>query len=69
MCGISVIVDPRDPARLVDRLIAMHAVIRHRGPDGEGFLAADRSSNVACGAAPDILRSTEGRVSALRSGG
>ena len=40
MCGISVIVDPR--ARdLRERLRAMHAPIRHRGPDGEGFLERD----------------------------
>ena len=58
MCGISVILDPRHPARLVERLIAMHAVIRHRGPDGEGFLAADRNGGVAYGATPDILHST-----------
>jgi asparagine synthase (glutamine-hydrolysing) len=57
MCGISVIVDPRNPARLLERLAAMHAVIRHRGPDGEGFLAADASGAVACDATPDVLRS------------
>ena len=58
MCGISVILDSHDPARLVERLIAMHAVIRHRGPDGEGFLTADGDGGVAYGAAPDILYST-----------
>ena len=57
MCGISVILDPHNPARLLERLAAMHAVIRHRGPDGEGFLAADATGAVACDAAPDVLRS------------
>src|SRR5258708_6131451 len=57
MCGISVILDPHNPARLVERLIAMHEVIRHRGPDGEGFLAADASGGVACAAASDALHS------------
>ena len=40
MCGISAIVSsaPHD----VRRLIRMHVPIRHRGPDGEGFLAVTR---------------------------
>jgi len=58
MCGISIILDPRHPTRLIERLIAMHAVIRHRGPDGEGFLAADENGGVACSAVPNTLRST-----------
>ena len=37
MCGISVILDPTGSSRFMQRLLAMHAVIRHRGPDGEGF--------------------------------
>src|SRR5262249_14820471 len=40
MCGISVILD-RDPsATTLDLLRRMHEPIRHRGPDGEGFLSA-----------------------------
>jgi asparagine synthase (glutamine-hydrolysing) len=42
MCGISVLLDPNASPRLVSRLLAMHSVIRHRGPDGEGFLLADK---------------------------
>ena len=41
MCGISAIIDPTVSPSLVSRLLAMHDVIRHRGPDGEGFLAVD----------------------------
>src|SRR5215213_5734346 len=57
MCGISVVLDPRNPARLIERLIAMHAVIRHRGPDGEGFLAASADGSVVCNAEADALPS------------
>src|SRR5882724_4747294 len=57
MCGISVVLDPRNPTRLVERLVAMHAVIRHRGPDGEGFLAADTGGTVTCSAAAADLGS------------
>lgn len=38
MCGISFIYDPTRQTTIVDRLDRMHACIRHRGPDGEGFL-------------------------------
>lgn len=64
MCGISVVLDPRNPARLVERLVAMHAVIRHRGPDGEGFLAAGAGGNVTCSAAAADL----GSIAAPRIG-
>ncbi|HET8643931.1 MAG TPA: asparagine synthase (glutamine-hydrolyzing), partial [Vicinamibacteria bacterium] len=40
MCGISVLLDPSRPRGLRERLLRMHAPIRHRGPDGEGFLLA-----------------------------
>lgn len=40
MCGISVILDRSPSATTLDLLSRMHAPIRHRGPDGEGFLAA-----------------------------
>jgi asparagine synthase (glutamine-hydrolysing) len=38
MCGLALILDPAAPPELGDRLRRMHAPIRHRGPDGEGFL-------------------------------
>jgi asparagine synthase (glutamine-hydrolysing) len=41
MCGISAIIDPTGSPKLISRLLAMHAAIRHRGPDGEGFLLVD----------------------------
>jgi asparagine synthase (glutamine-hydrolysing) len=41
MCGISAIFDPRTRHATLGKLLAMHAPIRHRGPDGEGFLIAD----------------------------
>ena len=46
MCGISILLDPTGSPRFVPRLLAMHAVIRHRGPDGEGFLVVDRGGSV-----------------------
>ena len=58
MCGISVILDPSGSPRLISRLVAMHAVIRHRGPDGEGFLVVDRSGTVARAEAAGQLRAT-----------
>jgi asparagine synthase (glutamine-hydrolysing) len=42
MCGISAIIDRRGSPDTVARLARMHAPIRHRGPDGEGFLTVDR---------------------------
>ena len=44
MCGISVLLDPAGSPRFASRLLAMHAVIRHRGPDGEGFLVVDETA-------------------------
>lgn len=46
MCGISVLLDSSGSSRLVPRLLAMHAVIRHRGPDGEGFLMVEANGAV-----------------------
>jgi asparagine synthase (glutamine-hydrolysing) len=41
MCGISVLLDRSDAPDGPQSLLRMHAPIRHRGPDGEGFLAVD----------------------------
>jgi asparagine synthase (glutamine-hydrolysing) len=46
MCGISVLLDTAGSPRLTSRLLAMHSVIRHRGPDGEGFLLLDAQGSV-----------------------
>jgi asparagine synthase (glutamine-hydrolysing) len=47
MCGISVLLDPDGSPDHLACLAAMHAVIRHRGPDGEGFLVADANGGVS----------------------
>jgi asparagine synthase (glutamine-hydrolysing) len=41
MCGLSAIVDFGPGEGLLDALLAMHAQIPHRGPDGEGFCLVD----------------------------
>jgi asparagine synthase (glutamine-hydrolysing) len=46
MCGISVLLDNSGASSIKSRLLAMHAVIRHRGPDGEGFLLLDAKNAV-----------------------
>ena len=46
MCGIAAILDPAGGSDLVERLLRMHAPIRHRGPDGEGFLVASADARV-----------------------
>jgi asparagine synthase (glutamine-hydrolysing) len=46
MCGISVLLDTSGSPRFASRLLAMHSVIRHRGPDGEGFLVLDAQGTV-----------------------
>ncbi len=58
MCGISVLLDPAGSPRLIARLLAMHGVIRHRGPDGEGFLLCDDRGNVTHATQPDSLNAT-----------
>ena len=45
MCGLALILDPAAPPDLGDRLSRMHAPIRHRGPDGEGFLGVRRDGS------------------------
>jgi len=42
MCGISVVLDRAAAPESRDALARMHAPIRHRGPDGEGFLVVER---------------------------
>jgi len=42
MCGISVLLDRAAAPESLAALARMHAPIRHRGPDGEGFLSVDR---------------------------
>ena len=56
MCGISALLDSIGTQSLAPRLLDMHAVIRHRGPDGEGFLLADGEGAVTRTEAPEGLR-------------
>jgi asparagine synthase (glutamine-hydrolysing) len=42
MCGIGAVIGPDTSAEL---LLRMHASIRHRGPDGEGFLSVTRAGS------------------------
>jgi asparagine synthase (glutamine-hydrolysing) len=58
MCGISVFLDPAGSPRLIARLLAMHGVIRHRGPDGEGFLLCDDRGKVTHATQADALDAT-----------
>jgi asparagine synthase (glutamine-hydrolysing) len=58
MCGISVLLYSTGSPRLISRLLAMHGVIRHRGPDGEGFLLGDERGNVDHATAPEALEAT-----------
>jgi asparagine synthase (glutamine-hydrolysing) len=46
MCGISILLDSAGSPRLLPRLLTMHGVIGHRGPDGEGFLVAGRDGDI-----------------------
>lgn len=41
MCGISVILTRQESQHLAESLATMHSVLRHRGPDDEGFLLGD----------------------------
>ena len=45
MCGICGELGPRPAAR--DRLAAMTAAVRHRGPDADGFLPAREAKRFA----------------------
>jgi asparagine synthase (glutamine-hydrolysing) len=51
LCGISAIVSTR--GHDVQRLLRMHAPIRHRGPDGEGFLGVTRAGEIVRSTAAD----------------
>jgi asparagine synthase (glutamine-hydrolysing) len=42
MCGISVVIAAIASPEIARTALRMHAPIRHRGPDGEGFLLVDR---------------------------
>ena len=70
MCGISVLLDTNGSSRLASRLLAMHSVIRHRGPDGEGFLLLDAQGALTrADTRRTIARSIDPTPSALHSGG
>ena len=64
MCGISVLVDRAAPPDAIAALVRMHAPIRHRGPDGEGFLVVERDGAAhrfdSAGAAPPAARPVVG---------
>ena len=64
MCGISVLLDRAAAPEGVGALMAMHAPIRHRGPDGEGFLLVERDGRAhrfdAAGAVPPSIRPLAG---------
>lgn len=58
MCGISVYLDPAGSRDAAHRLLKMHGEIRHRGPDGERFLAIARDGQVRLERDPGALRGT-----------
>ena len=56
MCGIAGIWSTRPPDGFADRLAAMGAALRHRGPDAQGVPLHDFSTNAnACGPCPPVL--------------
>ena len=63
MCGISVLLDPSGSPDSLSRLLRMHAVIPHRGPDGEGYLLVDGEGTASHAGKAEQLRS-----SAVRAG-
>lgn len=48
MCGLSAVLDPQGTPGSGAALLRMHEPIRHRGPDGEGFLAVDGGLRATC---------------------
>jgi asparagine synthase (glutamine-hydrolysing) len=58
MCGLSAIIDFEPNERLLQPLLAMHECIRHRGPDGEGFMVIDAAWHaIGARTAPELERS------------
>lgn len=47
MCGIAALFEPSAPAWFPDVVRAMTGLVRHRGPDGEGFAFFERGANQA----------------------
>lgn len=64
MCGISVLLDSSGSPHSLSRLLQMHAVIPHRGPDGEGYLLVNGEGAVAHAGKAAQLRASTG----LRAG-
>jgi asparagine synthase (glutamine-hydrolysing) len=63
VCGLGVWFDPRPSEEGVERTLRLHAPIRHRGPDDEGFLFVAADGTVArssSGALPPGKRITLG---------
>jgi asparagine synthase (glutamine-hydrolysing) len=46
VCGLGVWFDPSAPDFAAERLVRLHAPIRHRGPDAEAFLFATKDGSV-----------------------
>ena len=67
MCGLSVIVDSQSDAGLLTTLLAMHAQIPFRGPDGEGFSVAGSTGDSISAGSESELRGLAGSMS-LRIG-
>ncbi len=55
MCGFSAWFAPEHQNRGVDALLRMHASIRHRGPDGQGFLLLEADGTVRLHATADQI--------------
>jgi asparagine synthase (glutamine-hydrolysing) len=57
VCGISAVLDPAASQGSAATLQRMHEPIRHRGPDGQGFLAVARSGRCERGERPPAAAS------------
>jgi len=55
MCGLALILDPAATPALARRIRRMHAPIRHRGPDGEGFLGVRADGSAVRAGTADAL--------------
>lgn len=60
MCGISVVCESGPAPATIDRLRSMHALVAHRGPDGEGWLAVDPDWRITVTRTEDALRHAVG---------